>query len=380
MSLYPLTKLFTIFDLGDRIYCRGSLIIKIKMAKIRSNNIIFVLGGVMIIYFYFFSTPLLASLDSYERNSVMEATLVKAEAKQGGDEADFEQNQSVREASLKKDRLSITKQENDLRHLVGSKQIELGCETSNIVYRESNVMRENGLMYGISGSFIYYGWIPLLPFNYYAWLPALPEDRNKSNSIVKLEGKLSTGQVDYRNSGTIDDIRDYMLEARVLVGPVFYNKKIATIPYLGWGYRYLNDDSGGKISSTGAYGYERESNYYYMPIGVNLITDFNHGWFIETNTEFDIFLGGRQISHLSDVVPELNDLTNNQENGYGLRGSLKIRKGFETVDFIIEPFIKYWNIKESEKSNIAYNNVVIGYGYEPRNDSTEYGIKLAMQF
>lgn len=350
------------------------------MAKIKRKNIIFVLGGIMIIHFYFLSTPLLASPDSYKRDSVMESTLAKAEATQDRVKIEFEQNPSGRETSLTKDRLSMAKQEDDLKQLVGDKQFELGYEMSNIVYKEPNVMRENGLMYGVSGSFIYYGWIPLLPFNYYAWLPTLPEDRNKSKSMVKLEGKFSTGQMDYRNSGTIDDIRDYIVEVRALVGPVFYKEKIATIPYLGLGYRYLNDDSGGKISSTGAYGYERESNYYYIPIGANLITDLNYGWFLEVNTEFDIFLGGRQISHFSDVVPSYNDLSNDQKDGYGLRGSLKIRKGFKTVDFIIEPFIKYWNIKKSDISNLTYNNVIIGYGYEPKNNSTEYGIKLAMRF
>lgn len=350
------------------------------MAKIKRNNIIFVLGGIITLYFYLLPAPLLASPDSRKRDSVMESTLAEAEAKQGGDEAEFKQNRSGREASLMKNRLPMAEQEDALKQLTGDRHFELGCEASNIVYKEPDVMRENGLMYGVSGSFVYYGWIPLLPFNYYAWLPSLPEDRNKSQSMVKLEGKFSTGQVDYRNSGTIDDIRDYMLEARALVGPVFYNEKIATIPYLGLGYRYLNDDSGGKISSTGAYGYERESNYYYIPIGANLITGLNHGWFLEVNTEFDAFLGGRQISHLSDVAPSYNDLSNDQKDGYGLRGSLKIRKGFETVDFVIEPFIKYWNIKKSEISNLTYNNVIIGYGYEPKNNSTEYGIKLAMRF
>ncbi len=346
----------------------------------KMKNIIFVLGGIMVLNFYFFYTPLLASSDSYKRDSVMEYTLAKAETTQNTVKVALDQNPSGREISLTKNRLSMAKQEDDLKQLVGDKQLELGFDMSNIVYKEPDFMHENGLMYGFSGSFIYYGVIPLLPFNYYSWLPTLPEDPNKRKSMVKLEGKFSSGQMDYSGSGTIDDIRDYIAEVRALVGPVFYNKKIATIPYFGLGYRYLNDDSGSKISSTGAYGYERESSYCYIPIGANLITDLNHAWFLEANTEFDIFLGGRQISHLSDVDPGYNDLINEQQEGYGLRGSLKIRKEFETVDFVIEPFIKYWNIKKSEISYVTYNNVIGGYGYEPKNNSTEYGIKLAVRF
>lgn len=38
-------------------------------------------------------------------------------------------------------------------------------------------------------------------------------------------------------------------------------------PYTGFGFRYLNNDSRGE-TSTGYWGYQRSSHYYYLPIGV----------------------------------------------------------------------------------------------------------------
>lgn len=52
----------------------------------------------------------------------------------------------------------------------------------------------------------------------------------------------------------------------------------------------------------------------------------------------------------------------------------------EQVDFVIEPFIRYWNIKKSQDADITYGGVVVGTGYEPENNSTEVGIVLSIGF
>jgi hypothetical protein len=106
---------------------------------------------------------------------------------------------------------------------------DLGTEISYIEYKEPNVMEEKGMMYGIVGSYTYH-----------------------NKLMLKTEGKCSWGQVDYKNSGTIDNTDNYMLEFRELGGydfSVFTGS--ALTPYIAIGYRYLNDDSSGRISSTG---------------------------------------------------------------------------------------------------------------------------------
>jgi hypothetical protein len=50
------------------------------------------------------------------------------------------------------------------------------------------------------------------------------------------------------------------------------------------------------------------------------------------------------------------------------------------MSFIIEPYIRYWNIKESNYSILAYDNMPEEYVLEPNNESTEIGCKLAITF
>ena len=236
--------------------------------------------------------------------------------------------------------------------------VELGTEISYIAYDEPNVMEEKGVMYGVVGSYTYH-----------------------DNWMLKADGKFSYGQVDYKNSGTLDNITDYMLELRGLGGYDFAVLKATVLtPYIGFGYRYLNDDTSGKVTSTGALGYERESNYYYSPIGIETLTELKNRWFVGITLEYDYFWKGIQKSHISDAIAGLSDLENDQNSGYRLRSSTKFRKKGEKVDIVIEPFIKYWNIEKFKEQPITYTGVIVGYGYEPKNNSTEWGVKLAMKF
>ncbi len=236
---------------------------------------------------------------------------------------------------------------------------ELGAELSGIVYEEPGVMKEDGVMYGIAG----------------AWT------NRHDRSMTRFEGKLSYGQVDYENSGTLDNIDDFMFEFRMLGGkdlPV--SKSTVVTAYAGLGYRYLNDDSGGMTTSTGAKGYERESNYFYLPIGVEALARMGKGWSFGAALEYDLFLWGRQVSHLSDANLGLSDIENEQNDGYGWRGSIRLRKKGRSKEYAIEPFIRYWDIKQSDYQYVLYNGVVWGYGYEPKNNSRELGLRLSVIF
>jgi len=236
---------------------------------------------------------------------------------------------------------------------------ELGPEISYITYKEPGTMKEKGMMYGLVGSYTYH-----------------------NKLMLKAEGKGSLGKVDYKGAlsdgtpYTMDGIRDYMLEFRGLVGCDFPVGKASTLtPYIGIGYRYLNDDS-----SSDPAGYERESNYLYSPIGIGFIANLGNDWSIGGTGEYDYFWLGKQKSHLDDVLPGLNVVENRQEKGYGLRGSITLQKKIKTVDFEVGPFIRYWNIKKSETETITYYGTPVGYGWEPKNNSTEVGVMLGVKF
>lgn len=233
---------------------------------------------------------------------------------------------------------------------------ELGTELSSITYEEPGLMEESGVMIGLAGSYTY-----------------------RNNWMFKLESVFKYGQVDYEGAlmdGTplnVDNIDDYIVETRGLAGYDFSVFKATTLtPYIGFGYRYLFDDSGAASPA----GYGRESNYLYSPIGIETMTDLRNGWFLGLTIEYDIFWSGVQTSYFSDVDYGLNDVENDQSGGYGFRGSVK----FQNSRFVIEPYIRYWDIDDSDPSILTYFGRPVAVIYEPENNSTEIGVKLAVKF
>lgn len=199
--------------------------------------------------------------------------------------------------------------------------------------------------------------------------------------MAKFDGLLTFGQMKYEGSLsdgtplTFTGINDTMFEVRAVFGPADpLSDTLEIIPYAGIGYRYLYD---GADSSPA--GYRRESNYLYLPIGVESPLPTKTGWSLGFNVEFDLFLQGRQVSYLGDADPGFNTIENKQSSGYGLRGSLKfIRSGRNNI--ILEPFIKYWKIGESEKETLTYYGMPMGVVWEPANNSTEVGVRCMLRF
>ena len=256
--------------------------------------------------------------------------------------------------------------------------IEIGTETYYYRYEEPDVMEQDGIMYGFYGSWTHY----------FDWMYSY-EQKYK----LKLEGRIGFGQVDYTSSstGSMNDIDDYVLELRGLAGVEYPVSKISNIlfpeiedsiitPYFGLGYRYLNDDSSSKSTTTGHLGYERESNYFYTPIGLETITYLNNGASVGLNLEFDLFWKGIQKSHISDANANFNDVENDQEKGYGFRASVEYQKKIKMTDLSAELFIRYWNIKKSQDTNVTYSGVIVGYGYEPKNNTIEFGARFGVKF
>ena len=60
--------------------------------------------------------------------------------------------------------------------------------------------------------------------------------------------------------------------------------------------------------------------------------------------------------------------------------SIKIQKDWEKISLLIEPFLRYWDIDDSEESLITYQGSDVGSGKEPANTSTEIGAKIALMF
>ena len=256
-----------------------------------------------------------------------------------------------------------------------NKLFDIGTEVYHFEYEEPGLMEEKGLFYGLRFGYTGRGWVTPSP-------EASPAD---GGTMFRAEGRLAFGQVDYdgsvidletndRTPYSMDDIDDWVFEGRLLLGADWLHRSALNTLYLGIGYRYLNDDT-----SFDPVGYERESNYLYLPVGYQFDGSNETGWSLGFGAEFDVFISGNQKSHLSDADPTYPDVDNRQDSGYGYRASIKLQHKSKNGIFVLEPFIRYWDIDDSE---IEYFEVS-GTTYEvvePANETTEYGLSILWMF
>jgi len=234
---------------------------------------------------------------------------------------------------------------------------DIGLEAFYKEYKEPDVMNEKGMMYGIGLAYTYHDKV-----------------------MFKASLLVAYGEVDYENSGKLDGIPNQHWELRGLLGYDFAIDPTFTItPYIGLGYRVLRDDSSGMITSTGARGYNRESNYFYSPVGVSIIKVLPEGWTFAAEAEFNYLWYGKQYSDLSGANPLYPDVDNQQDQGYGIRGAIRIEKKFTYTSILFEPFIRYWHISQSDDTIFSAGGTIYR-GYEPKNETTEIGAKVGIKF
>jgi len=196
------------------------------------------------------------------------------------------------------------------------------------------------------------------------WMIGLNTNSEKydNETYVGFRNRLAAGQVDYTSAGTgtLSAIPDYQFETTGYLGIPIEGSNSRTTLFSGLGFRYLLNASGLKQSSTGHSGYDRESRYIYMPIGINFETG---QW--ELRGEYLYFLYGQQTSKISQVG-NYTDVTNDQEEGSGIKMTAKY---YVEKDFGYEFYMDYWDIADSKLD-------VTGNFMEPRNTTSETGIRI----
>ena len=187
------------------------------------------------------------------------------------------------------------------------------------------------------------------------------------SAYIGFKNRLAYGQVDYRSNGTgtMAAVPDYQLETTGYFGIPYEGSNSRTTIFSGLGFRYLLNASGLKLSSTGHSGYDRESRYVYMPIGINYEKD---SW--EFRGEYLYFLYGQQTSKISQVSSSYGDVTNDQEEGSGMKFTVKY---YLDKDSGYEFYMDYWDIADS-------NLDVSGNFMEPRNTTSETGLRIFWKF
>ena len=245
----------------------------------------------------------------------------------------------------------------------------LGVESYYYRYREPGPdISLTGHFVGVVGGYNYRGWFPPSPAALDQW-------------NLSVEGRYAWGEVDYDGwlfSGApmkTNNINDYVLELRGTAGydyPV--GDSFVFTPFFGLAYRYLDDREQKRSDS----GYERKSNYFYGPLGLNTKMNMGAGWSLGLTLEYDIFFSGRQVSYLGrDISPAIsNAVRNTQDSGYGTRASFRLL--YEgAIDVSVEPFVRFWHIQDS---NGKFDPALGGYLGEPENRTVEAGVRLGLGF
>lgn len=240
--------------------------------------------------------------------------------------------------------------------------LDIGGSLYYYKYEEPDFAELEGLFYGMNADYTFRGFaVPL---------------------AVRGEVDLGWGVLDYSSNGTgtADSNDNFVIEPRLWVGYDLQAWGGTVTPYFGIGYRYLENRMGGVVSTTGAAGYDRISQYVYSPVGFEWWTPLNADWTGLYAMEFDIFWDGTQKSELSDVARGLSDLTNDQNQGFGFRTSFRLNGPLLGYQVQIEPFFRYWLVNDSDVSTIRYQGVAVGYGLEPENQTFEAGAKLLIKY
>lgn len=197
-------------------------------------------------------------------------------------------------------------------------------------------------------------------------------ETNDKRVYGRIEARWSYGELDYQGSGTLRRVPDHLLETRMLAGRDYPRGSLVWSPYAGAAFRYLYNDLRG-VTSTGQFGYRRESLYFYVPLGVTLRMPLGADWVLAPQVEYSGFVRGVQRSHLSDTgLPGLSNVTNKQRDGRGYRAQLMV----EGRRWSFGLWTDYWNVKDSDVQPTGPGTA----GLEPANWTRETAVEIRYRF
>lgn len=246
---------------------------------------------------------------------------------------------------------SVNAQEN-----IKNFDVSVGFQTYYHDYKEPGIMENKGFFYGLSYSILH-------------------EERNL---LLGLEGLLAYGEVDYSSTSTgeLDGVDDICTDTRFILGYSILNDKNTRVtPFVGIAYRFLQDDKKYMRTTTNSIGYLRESNYLYSPVGLKIKIQYAGGWSLSPELEYDLFWFGQQESELGYIAGREN-MANDQCDGYGYRLSLTLAKKTVQMGYSFQMFYRYWDIDTSDIDIDRYGNI----GFEPANETSEYGLNFSILF
>lgn len=250
-------------------------------------------------------------------------------------------------------------------HSTLTQSAELTLDITSYTYREVDP-NDNFFMEDKSAPFLY-------SLGLRNWGDDTATSSTKSTNFSFLYTlEYSFGNVDYSSAGTGTMKKQYYkgrLETYISTDRGVGANDL--MPYIGVGYRDLLDDSGFKTSSTNHLGYDRLSQYYYIPVGAI--------WYISDSlslkSQYNHFIEGKQTSFLNEVLPNIYAINpiNTQRLGWGIDLTLRSKLNNKWSYY---GFYRSWSIEDSDLASCS----PLIYCMEPKNQTHELGAGISYQF
>lgn len=265
--------------------------------------------------------------------------------------------------------------------------LEIAYEHSSYTYKEPHMekkVKDSGSKNGVS---MRYTMRSLLSSEFDEADPSFAMlDLRYMRGDVKYEGWMgytdfNTGEEwsePYSQSG----LDDYYFEAALKAGRILTlgTDRLELWPYLGIGWRQLTNHAD---ELTG--GYKRTQTYVYIPIGTDFKWKVDDRFSLTLNGQFDWLIHGNNHNDgvLSPDLSEVESISMGQDQGYGLRLSVRADIEAGKVGFFVEPFWRYWHIQNSEEFWLYWggdpSQPAICF-VEPFNTTREYGLRVGITF
>ena len=183
--------------------------------------------------------------------------------------------------------------------------------------------------------------------------------QGEQSQFYSLRGHL--GQTNYGSisTGSLDRTLLYRMQLETgLIRPVSQSLDL----FYGLGFRWLYDSAGARLSSTGHASYDRESSYFYLPVGFRI--PFSQG---SLRGQYQFFVQGEQVSYMTDIPGGLSNLSNKQAHGYGYELTYQ-------SDQALGVYVRYWSIGDSSIDQYLTDSGRVN-AYEPANSTLEFGLR-----
>jgi hypothetical protein len=201
--------------------------------------------------------------------------------------------------------------------------------------------------------------------------------------VFHLDAHGDYGYMDYNYNGDrVKDVNNYIVEPRLWAGRDFnFGSKVVITPYAGGGYRWYYDQLKNKTGdNAGAGGWNIQTQYVYIPVGAQLSVHPAEGWRLDMNGEYDFLAWGRVTNYLSNYESAASDINNTLSHGHGIKGSIKILKEEGRLNYFLEPYVSYWQIRASKGSEIFANGQPVVPYQEDKNSTLEIGARAGVDF